>query len=295
MARAMRGTSGGNPFESIMKMISDMVAKLQQEGEEAARKKAFCDEELAKTGAKKVDLEDDLERLSTKIDKLVSKHQRLGSDAKQLQAEEVMLTQSLSEMQRLYREDQDEYERVKANVAQSLKGVQMAIKALSDYYSNSDDKSRSGSADVIIGILEDSEAKLNSWLMDVKANEQRSEQDYQHFVSETKIDLATKESEEKYKTKGTKKLSKATAEFSSDKDSEREELDALTQYYSKLQKECIAKPESYEERAKRRNAEIDGLKQALEVLNDDAVLLQEKTVRRPLRGVASRRQRAIAA
>ena len=57
----------------------------------------------------------------------------------------------------------------------------------------------------------------------------------------------------------------------------------MTEYLQKLAEMCTAKPDTYEERKARREAEIAGLKQALEVLEGEAVLLQQK--HRTLRGV----------
>lgn len=39
---------------------------------------------------------------------------------------------------------------------------------------------------------------------------------------------------------------------------------------------CIAKPETYAQRAERRTAEISGLKQALSVLEDETALVQKR-------------------
>jgi len=63
----------------------------------------------------------------------------------------------------------------------------------------------------------------------------------------------------------------------------QEELDAVNQYYKGIQARCIAKAETYGERVKRREAEIAGLKQALEILAGEAVLLQ-RSAKHTLRG-----------
>jgi len=54
------------------------------------------------------------------------------------------------------------------------------------------------------------------------------------------------------------------------------------EYYAKIKDRCVAKPETYEERTKRRTAEIEGLKQALQILNDETAFVQRK--RRGVRG-----------
>ena len=64
------------------------------------------------------------------------------------------------------------------------------------------------------------------------------------------------------------------------------ELDAVTEYLKKLDEMCIAKPDTYEERKRRREAELAGLKEALTILEGEAVLLQ-RTQRSHLRGVAA--------
>merc|ERR1719497_217470 len=68
-AVAKYGSSAGeDPFAKIKGLISDMIAKLQKEAEADATEKAYCDEEMAKTEAKKADLEDTVAKLTSKID-----------------------------------------------------------------------------------------------------------------------------------------------------------------------------------------------------------------------------------
>merc|ERR1719243_48925 len=94
---------------------------------------------------------------------------------------------------------------------------------------------------------------------------------------------ATKEQDVKYKTKEAKGLDKATAEATADRSGVQEELDAVNEYYAGIKERCIAKPTPYAEIVKRREAEIAGLKEALNILEGEAVLLQRNS-KRTLRG-----------
>merc|ERR1740130_1219274 len=91
------------------------------------------------------------------------------------------------------------------------------------------------------------------------------------MTDENKISKTLKEQDVKYKTQEAASLDKDLAENSSDRDGLRTELDAVMTYGEKIRAMCIAKPESYEERKARREAEIAGLKQALEILEGQAV------------------------
>ena len=69
-----------------------------------------------------------------------------------------------------------------------------------------------------------------------------------------------------------------------DKVSAEKEYAAIMEYWEKLQPMCIAKPEPYAERKRRREAEIAGLKEALTILEEEAgspsAFLQVRTARR---------------
>merc|ERR550537_1600105 len=93
-----------------------------------------------------------------------------------------------------------------------------------------------------------------------------------------------KDADVKYKTKEKAGLEKQVSEFTSDIEGEQKELDAVLEYYDKLKPGCIAKPMTYEERKKRREAEIAGLKQALAILEGETpaafLAIRTRAVRR---------------
>merc|ERR1712166_1554287 len=80
----------------------------------------------------------------------------------------------------------------------------------------------------------------------------------------------------KYKTKEHKGLDKSIADLSGDRDNTNTELSAVLDYYAKIKDRCIAKPETYEERKARREAEINGLKEALTILENEPAFVQRK-------------------
>merc|ERR1719362_1622400 len=90
-----------------------------------------------------------------------------------------------------------------------------------------------------------------------------------------------------YKVQESKRLDKTTSENSADRSAVQTELDAILEYLAKIEEECIAKAETYAERVRRREAEIAGLKQALEILEGETALIQCLKKHRKLRGVTS--------
>ena len=93
---------------------------------------------------------------------------------------------------------------------------------------------------------------------------------YDQLTQENKVATATKTTAVEYKEKDGKETAALLAGYESDRGTAQEELDAILEYWEKLQPMCVAKAEPYEERKKRRDAEIAGLKQALEILENES-------------------------
>ena len=107
------------------------------------------------------------------------------------------------------------------------------------------------------------------------ATEQAAAATYDRETKENAVEKTTKDQDVKYKSQESKNLDKSIAELTADRATENTELSAVNEYYAKIKDRCIAKPESYEERKARREAEIAGLKEALKILSGEAFLQRE--------------------
>jgi len=290
--------NGEDVFGKIKGLITDMISKLENEADSDATEKAYCDEEMAKTEAKKAELDTTMESLSTKIDRASSKSAGLKEDVKELQSELAALAKETAEMDQMRNEQNANYRAAKSDLELGLGGVQKALGVLRDYYAGAaaslvQDDSKFGSlmqqpampekhgksagaGGSIIGILEVVESDFSNNLAKEESQEADAQSEYDKTTQGNKISKATKEQDVKYKTQEFKGLDKEISELSSDKSTTGTELAAVNEYYGKIKGRCIAKPETYEERTKRRAAEIDGLKQALTVLEEETAFVQRK-------------------
>merc|ERR1719473_767955 len=134
----------------------------------------------------------------------------------------------------------------------------------------------SGAGGSIISMLEVAEADFAKNLSEEEEEESAAQEEYEKVTQENKVTKMTKEQDVKYKTKEFTSLDKEVAELTADREGSQTELDAVLEYYEKIKDQCIAKPEPYAERKKRREAEIAGLKEALSILEGQA-FLQRKT------------------
>merc|ERR1712183_509026 len=102
---------------------------------------------------------------------------------------------------------------------------------------------------------------------------------YAQETKDNQIEKTGKEQDVKYKSKESTDLDKAVSEASADRTEVQVELDAVNEYLKKVHKVCDEKVEPYQVRKERREAEIEGLKQALEILENEAALLQKSVTR----------------
>jgi len=296
-------SNGEDPFVKVKGLIQDMIAQLQEEAAAEAQEKAYCDEQLAKTKAKKEELDDDIEKLTVKSDQATSKSAKLKEEVQELESELAALTKLQAEMDKIRQETHAEYVTAKDDLELALGGVRKALGVLREYYGGSaflqggsplaalmqqpepppPHQKSTGAGQGIISILEVCESDFAENLAKENTEEQDAQSEYDKTTQENKVAKTLKEQDVKFKTQEIKALGKALSELTADKESAESEHAAVMEYYEKIKERCIAKPETYEERKARREAEIAGLKEALSILENETAFMQRKS-RRHMRG-----------
>lgn len=298
-------SNGDDVFGKVKGLIRELISRLEAEAGADATEKAFCDHEMAKTKEKKDELDDDIAKLTSKIDQASARSSNLKADVKGLQADLAALARAQAKMDEIRSETHADYVQAKADLEQGLAGVRKALVVLRDYYA----KDAGAMADVgafmqqpakpdhfvagigagtsIIGVLEVVESDFAANLAKEEMQEADAAAAYEKMTQENAITKTVKDKSVEYKTAEFKTLDKNINDLSSDRRTENTELDAVLQYYVQLKERCIAKPETYESRRDRRAAEIAGLKQAQEILQNEVAFMQSKHRGGNMRGALS--------
>merc|ERR1719493_422255 len=95
----------------------------------------YCNKELAEATAKNDDKSAEISKLSSKIDTMSSRSAALKGQAADLQNALANLARSQAQMDKIRKEDHDQFVANKADLEQGLVGVKLALKVLGEYYS----------------------------------------------------------------------------------------------------------------------------------------------------------------
>jgi chromosome segregation ATPase len=288
MASAMRFSSraGSDPFTKVKGLISDLISKLESDAATDASHKSYCDKELAETKVKQDDKGAEIEKLSAQISQMSARSAQLKEEVATIQKELAELAAAQADMDKLRSQEHDLFVSSKATAEKGLEGTKSALSILREYYGASDKahEAASGEATGIIGLLEVVESDFSKALTELVAVEDSDAAAYKTETNQNEIAKTAKSQDAKYKTEEYNALDKAVSEATTDRAGVQAEVDALNEYDAKLVSICSDKAMEYEERAARRAAEVAGLKQALAILDGEAMLLQ-RTSRRALKGL----------
>ena len=98
-------SKGGDRCAKIVDLISDVIATLEREAEADATEKAYCDDRRAKTEVKGCGFEDDISRMTSRLDRAKAKSVQWKEEIKVLETELGALMKDQAAMDKIRQEE----------------------------------------------------------------------------------------------------------------------------------------------------------------------------------------------
>jgi len=264
------------PFDKVKDMIENMIARLLDEAAGEADSKTFCDTEVTKSRAKQGDLSQKLDRQAARIEKAAAAKALLGQQVNELQSEIAESDGGQLEATKIRSAEKAAYERNMAEWKESAAAIANAMEVLETYYANGafvqsnqapEFGGKSGDiASTILGLLEVAESDYTKLISEGEASERNSDRTHKELTQENAVTKAAKSAEADGKRSEIKSLEVNSLNYKQDHMYISKELDAVMSYMDKLKPQCETKVMTFGERKARREQEIAGLKEALEIL-----------------------------
>jgi len=267
----------GGPFDKVKGLIESMITRLEKEAAEEADTKAFCDKETSESKAKQAELTAKSDKSQVRIEKATATIAELKQQIKTLQEQMAEMDAAQAEATSLRNKEHEEYLKATKDYKDSAEAVANAIAVLQDYYSSGSfvqakeepelGGAKTDIASTIMSMLEVAESDFTSLLAEAEASEKEAQTSYDKLVEQNTITKTANTQEVKGKEAGVKSEEAALLNYKEDFATTGKELDAVLSYLDKLKPQCETKVMSYAERVAKREAEIEGLKEALEILS----------------------------
>jgi len=267
----------GGPFDKVKGLIESMITRLEKEAAEEADAKAFCDKETSESKAKQAELTAKSDKSQVRIEKATATIAELKEQIKALQEQMAEMDAAQAEATSLRNKEHEEYLKASKDYKDSAEAVANAIAVLQDYYSSGSfvqtkqepelGGAKTDIASTIMGMLEVAESDFTTLLAEAEASEKEAQSSYDKLTEQNTVTKTANTQEVKGKEASVKSEETALLNYKEDFATTGKELDAVLAYLDKLKPQCETKVMSYAERVAKREAEIEGLKEALEILS----------------------------
>jgi chromosome segregation ATPase len=282
----LASVASSDPFVKIRGLIEDMIAKLLKEAQEEATQKAFCDKEMGASKTSQAQKTATIDKLQARIDGNSATIAELKGAITTLEAEVADIDKAQAEATAIRTEEKTDNLAAIKDFRDSANAVVAAMGVLKSFYEGGAliqtqrssrpefGGAKTDAASGIISVLEVAESDFTRLLAETETEEDAAADAYAKQTEENKVSKATKEADAKAKASEVKSLTVQLGHAEEDHASTSTELDAVNAYVDKLRPQCEEKAMSYEEKKAAREAEIAGLKEALEILSGGIGFLQ---------------------
>lgn len=275
-----------DPFAKVKKMIKDLISKLVQEATEEAEHKGWCDTELTTNKQTRDKKTEDMNILKSDIDDLEATIAQLTQDIADLTSalEELAAAMADATAERGTAKAKNEATISDAKAAQTA--VEAAMAVMKDFYAKAaeatalvqapaDDAPETfekpytgllpegGNVVDFLDVILSDFSRLES---ETVAEEGAEAEEFKAFMFESEKDQALKQNEKGHKEETKTQKESALHSANEELTLTMQALNKANAYYEKLKPTCVDSGITYEERVKRREAEMQSLQEALKIL-----------------------------
>mmetsp|Transcript_33361 Transcript_33361/g.72913 ORF Transcript_33361/g.72913 Transcript_33361/m.72913 type:complete len:694 (-) Transcript_33361:56-2137(-) len=300
-----------DPFKKVRDLISDLIAKLEQQGRDEQQASDFCDTQMSTASAARDAAKANVESLEAAITRFETEIAELKQEVADLEQENADLKNQNKEATEIRDKERSDNEATIEEARSGSAAVQRALTALGNYYSfvqqptgyqrrgntheagadasgqTVDDKApdqptseaHSGQGNQAIGFLQVIKSDFDRTISTVTTLDGQSQTDFETGLGNRNAEITLNEGEI-----ATKTTAKTTAEqnlFDDREDLAEEEsnLKLAKESLEKLKPTCVSGPVDFRERTDRRNQEIDSLKNALAILEESTADVQTTSLK----------------
>ncbi|CAE7635341.1 CPK2 [Symbiodinium sp. CCMP2592] len=276
-----------DPIDKVKEMIENMITRMEKDAAAEATKKAWCQEELSENEEARETKNDEIEALEADEAKLKSSLQQLAADLQGLNQQVKDMNGAMTEATSIRRKEKEENTVAIKDAKAAQAAVAEALSVLNEFYAKAGQAtaliqvqakagpqpfekpytgmgSESGGVLGMIEVIQSDFARLEA---ETTAAEQSAAKEYESFMDDSKLDLASKEKDISHKSSRKESETQALTSVGTDLANVKKELSAVMKTYEELKPQCADESASYEERKAKRDAEIKSLEEALQALS----------------------------
>jgi len=261
-------------------MIESMIKQLTEEAHAEATKEGQCKADIA-SGEKRVKVsQEQMNKYQSRLDGANAKDAKLAQQITELNAQ---LKDDAVQMQaatKIRGEEKKTNTHVAKDAKESVEAVSEAIKVLKEFYGMSflqvSGPTQGAAANAIIEILETAQMDFLKLQEETEQGEKDAAAAYEEALQRFKVSKAKREAVVAGAEKERAGLKVMKNQVTDDLNEVTKAFNAASEFLSSKRDECANKAMSYEERQRRREEEIQGLREALEILSadDEAAFVQ---------------------
>jgi len=282
-----------DPFVKVRKMITDMLNKLEQEANDEADHKGFCDQELSTNEQTREEKTTRVAELTANIEEMTAATQKLANEIADLNREISEIDAAVAKATEIRQAEKTKNTATIADAKVAIAAVEQATKVLKDFYAKAaaatalvQTRARGPADDVpatfdepftgtggeggVVGMLEVILSDFQRLEAETTSGEAAAAKEYEQFSTDSAEDRETKRKSAYHKGNEKSKVEHNIHLAKKDLAVTQKELDAALEYFEKLKPSCVDAGVSYEDRVAQRENEIESLKEALKILEGEA-------------------------